>query len=159
MSDKQASPANSSLSNVSDSPPPRATLQGPGLLDSTPAPQARSRQRQAQLDQLENEWDTLSTTVQALVEAGARASEHERHSEYLAARSLRTLVAEELAELKTLLSSPPRSREMESGLSPAAPAPAASRPAQLRYKEYPVNDSQHPNGQRWHQVHLCTRCA
>jgi hypothetical protein len=113
-------------------------------LDSTPAPQARSRQRQAQLDQLENEWDTLSTTVQALVEAGARVPKHERHSEYLAARSLRTLVAEELAELKTLLSSPPRSREMESGLSHAAPAPAASRPAQLRYKEYPVNDSRFP---------------
>jgi hypothetical protein len=54
------------------------------------------------------------------------------------------LVAEELAELRTILSSPPRSREMESGLSHAAPAPAASRPAQLRYKEYPVNDSRFP---------------
>ena len=144
MSSKQASPANSSLRNVSDSLSPRATLQGPGLSDSTPAPDARRRQRQAQLDQLENDWDTLNNAVHDLVAAGARAPKHERHSEYQAARSERTLVAEELAELRTLLSSPPRSREMESGLSHAAPAPAASRPAQLRYKEYPVHDSRFP---------------
>jgi len=140
-SNKQASPTATSLHHGSDSPSPRLTLQGPGPKDSTPAPDARSRQRQAQLAQLEDDWDTLNTTVQDLVAAGARASKHEQHSEYLAVRSERTLVAEELAELKALLSSPPRPREMESGLSNAAPAPAATRPAQLRYKEYPVHDS------------------
>ena len=141
MSSKQVSPTDSSPRNVSDSLSPRATVPGPGLSDSTPAPAARSRQRQAQLDQLEECWDTLNTTVQDLVAAGARASKHEQHSEYQAARAERALVADELAELRTLLSSPPRSREMESGLSNAAPAPAATRPAQVRYKEYPVQDS------------------
>ena len=146
-SEQQASLASLSLRDSSDSPSAfstRPTLRGPGTTDSTPAPDARSRQRQAQLDQLENDWDTLNTTVQDLVLAGARAPKHERHSEYLAARSMRTLVAEELAELRALLSSPPRPREMESGLSNAAPAPAATRPAQLRYKEYPVHDSRFP---------------
>ena len=33
---------------------------------------------------------------------------------------------------------------MEGGLSIAAPAPAATRPAQPRYKEYPVHDSRFP---------------
>ena len=144
MSSNQASPANSSPRNVSDSLSPRATVPGPGLSDSTPAPAARSRQRQAQLDQLEECWDTLNTTVQDLVAAGARASKHEQHSEYLAVRSEWKLVTEELAVLKALLSSPPRSREMEGGLSHAAPPPAATRPAQLRYKEYPVHDSRFP---------------
>ncbi len=121
MSSSNASSASTSLRNSSDnlspSPAPRPTLLGPGPKDSTPAPDARSRQRQAQLAQLEDDWDTLNTTVQDLVVAGARASTHERHSEYLAARSERTLVAEELAELRALLSSPPRPREMESGCS------------------------------------------
>ena len=144
MSSNQHASPTTSLRNVSDSPSPRLTLQGPGPKDSTPAPDARSRQRQAQLAQLEDDWDTLNTTVQDLVVAGARASKHERHSEYLAARSEWKLVTEELAVLKALLSSPPRSREMESGLSNAAPAPAATRPAQLRYKEYPVHDSRYP---------------
>ena len=123
---KQASPTATSLHHGNDSPSPRLTLQGPGPKDSTPAPDARSRQRQAQLAQLEDDWDTLNTTVQDLVAAGARASKHEQHSEYLAARSEWKLVTEELAVLKALLSSPPRSREMESGLSHAAPAPAAT---------------------------------
>ena len=130
-----------SLRHDSDSPSTRSTLLGPGSQDSTPAPDARGRQRQAQLAKLEEDWDTLNSSVQDLVEAGARAPKHEQHSEYLAVRSERTLVAEELAELKALLSPPPRSREMEGGLSNAAPAPAATRPAQLRYKEYPVHDS------------------
>ena len=140
-SNKQASPIATSQHHGSDSPSPRPTLQGPGLLDSTPAPAARSRQRQAQLAKLEEEWDVLNNSVTDLAEAGARAEKHERHSMYLAVRAERALVAEELAELKAILSSPPRSREMESGLSNAAPAPAATRPAQLRYKEYPVHDS------------------
>ena len=140
-SNMQASSPATSLHHGSDSPSTRSTLLGPGSQDSTPAPDARGRQRQAQLAKLEDDWDTLNTSVQDLVEAGARAPQHERHSMYLAVRSERALVAEELAELKAILSSPPRSREMESGLSNAAPAPAATRPAQLRYKEYPVHDS------------------
>jgi hypothetical protein len=144
MSSKQDSPISSSLRSSSADPSSRSTILGPDVKDSTPAPEARSRQRQAQLDQLENDWDTLTSAVQDLVTAGARAPKHERHSEYLAVRSERTLVAEELAELRALLSSPPRSREMESGPSNAAPAPAATRPAQLRYKEYPVQDSRFP---------------
>ena len=140
MSNLQALSSASSL-HGSDSPSARPTLLGPGPQDSTPAPDARRRQRQAQLATLESDWDVLNFRVQDLVEAGARAQQHERHPMYLAVRSERALVAEELAELKALLSSPPRSREMESGLSNAAPASAATRPAQLRYKEYPVHDS------------------
>ena len=62
---------------------------------------------------------------------------------YLAKRAERALVAEELAELKALLAPLhlAHARSMEGGLSNAAPAPAATRPAQLRYKEYSVHDS------------------
>ena len=113
----QASPPSTSQHHGSDSPSPRATLLGPGPKDSTPAPGARTQQRQAQLATLEEDWDALNNAVQDLVEVGARAFQHARHSEYLVARSERALVAEELAELKALLSPPPRSREMEGGLS------------------------------------------
>ena len=108
---KQASPiaASDSLHHGSDSPSSRPTRLGPGLLDSTPAPAARNQQRQVQLAKLEEEWDVLNNSVTDLAEAGARAEKHERHSMYLAVRAERALVAEELAELKALLSPPPRS--------------------------------------------------
>ena len=58
----------------SDSPSPRLTVRGPGSQDSTPAPEARQRQRQAQLAQLEDAWDALTSALQDLGDLGARES-------------------------------------------------------------------------------------